>query len=184
MAEIHGVTVGDGTNGAEVNSGADVSVTERRALISSHVRSWCEAGIVESNRPELSTEVALLLAGGYVDDETRAIMAERRVVGRSFPDIGSWSELRYLTDEYTRTCRRLSAARIGPVQVVLERRVQALEKRVQAARSAVVRSNRHFAGSVRAIRKDRRDGLHHDEQQLEPHFVGLTRKPLQAKSTP
>lgn len=183
MAEIHGVTVGDGTNGAEVNSGADVSVAERRALISSHVRSWCEAGIVESNRPELSTEVALLLAGGYVDDETRAIMAERRVVGRSFPDIGSWSELRYLTDEYTRTCRRLSAARIGPVQVVLERRVQALEKRVQAARSAVVRSNRHFAGSVRAIRKDRRDGLHLDVEQREALFVGLTRTPVPAKST-
>ena len=183
MAEIHGVTVGDGTNGAEVNSGADVSVTERRALISSHVRSWCEAGIVESNRPELSTEVALLLAGGYVDDETRAIMAERRAVGRSFPDIGSWSELRYLTDEYTRTCRRLSAARIGPVQVVLERRVQALEKRVQAARSAVVRSNRHFASSVRAIRKDRRDGLHLDVEQREALFVGLTRTPVPAKST-
>ncbi|WP_260683959.1 hypothetical protein [Rhodococcus sp. KBS0724] len=183
MAEIHGVTVGDGTNGAEVNSGADVSVAERRALISSHVLSWCEAGIVESNRPELSTEVALLLAGGYVDDETRAIMAERRAVGRSFPDIGSWSELRYLTDEYTRTCRRLSAARIGPVQVVLERRVQALEKRVQAARSAVVRSNRHFASSVRAIRKDRRDGLHLDVEQREALFVGLTRTPVPAKST-
>ncbi|MFE4502977.1 hypothetical protein ACFRFQ_24255 [Rhodococcus sp. NPDC056743] len=183
MAEIHGVTVGNGTNGAEVNSGADVSVTERRALISSHVLSWCEAGIVESNRPELSTEVALLLAGGYVDDETRAIMAERRAVGRSFPDIGSWSELRYLTDEYTRTCRRLSAARIGPVQVVLERRVQALEKRVQAARSAVVRSNRHFASSVRAIRKDRRDGLHLDVEQREALFVGLTRTPVPAKST-
>ncbi|TSD50284.1 hypothetical protein FFI94_008745 [Rhodococcus sp. KBS0724] len=175
--------MGDGTNGAEVNSGADVSVAERRALISSHVLSWCEAGIVESNRPELSTEVALLLAGGYVDDETRAIMAERRAVGRSFPDIGSWSELRYLTDEYTRTCRRLSAARIGPVQVVLERRVQALEKRVQAARSAVVRSNRHFASSVRAIRKDRRDGLHLDVEQREALFVGLTRTPVPAKST-
>lgn len=183
MAEIHGVSVGDGTNGAEVNSGADVSVTERRALISSHVRTWCEAGIVESNRPELSTEVALLLAGGYVDDETRAIMAERRAVGRSFPDIGGWSELRYLTDEYTRTCRRLNAARIGPVQVVLERRVQALEKRVHSARSAVVRSNRHFASSVRAIRKDRRDGLHLDVEQREALFVGLTRTPVPAKST-
>ncbi|PVX66790.1 UNVERIFIED_ORG: hypothetical protein FNL38_1149 [Nocardia globerula] len=183
MAEIHGVTVGDGTSGAEVNSGADVSVTERRALISSHVRTWCEAGIVESNRPELSTEVALLLAGGYVDDETRAIMADRRAVGRSFPDIGGWSELRYLTDEYTRTCRRLSAARIGPVQVVLERRVQALEKRVNTARSAVVRSNRHFASSVRAIRKDRRDGLHLDVEQREALFVGLTRTPVPAKST-
>jgi hypothetical protein len=183
MAEIHGVTVGEGTSGAEVNSGADVSVAERRALISSHVRTWCEAGIVESNRPELSTEVALLLAGGYVDDETRAIMADRRAVGRSFPDIGGWSELRYLTDEYTRTCRRLSAARIGPVQVVLERRVQALEKRVNTARSAVVRSNRHFASSVRAIRKDRRDGLHLDVEQREALFVGLTRTPVPAKST-
>lgn len=183
MAEIHGVTAGDGTSGAEVNSGADVSVAERRALISSHVRIWCEAGIVESNRPELSTEVALLLAGGYVDDETRAVMANRRAVGRSFPDIGGWSELRYLTDEYTRTCRRLSAARIGPVQVVLERRVQTLEKRVHAARSAVVRSHRHFAGSVRAIRKDRRDGLHLDVDQREALFVGLTRTPVPAKST-
>lgn len=183
MEDIHGVTVGDGTNGAEVNSGADVSVSERRALISRHVLSWCEAGIVESTRPELSAEAALLLAGGYVDDETRTIMAERRAVGRSFPDIGGWSDLRYLTDEYTRTCRRLSAARIGPVQVVLERRVQALEKRVNSARSAVVRSSRHFANSVRAIRKDRRDGLHLDVEQREALFVGLTRTPVPAKST-
>lgn len=181
MAEVHGVDSGDVTPGADVNGGADVLVTERRALISNQVRAWCGAGLIEWNRPELSAEAALLLAGGYVDDDTRSVMANRRAVGRSFPDIGGWSELRQLTDEYARTCGRLSANRIGPVHVVLERRVQVLEKRVQAARAAVVRSNRHFASSVRAIRKDRRDGLHLDVDQREALFVGLSRTPVPMK---
>src|SRR3546814_15102435 len=121
------------------------SVTERRTLISTRVREWCAAGTVESNRPELSDDVALLIAGGYADESTRSILANRRSVGRSFPEIGGFSELRYLTDELARTRRRLLATRIGPVQVVLERRVQALAKRVQSQRSAIVHSNRPFA---------------------------------------
>lgn len=182
MAEIQDVASGDVTNVTDVIDVADVSALERRTLISGHVRTWCEAGLVEWNRPDLSGEVALLLAGGYTDDDTRTIMANRRGVGRPFPDIGGWSELRHLTDDYARTCRRLSAARIGPVRVVLEQRMHALEKRVQAARLAVVRSNRHFASSVRAIRKDRREGLHLDAAQREALFVGLTRTPVPAKS--
>ncbi|WP_336873898.1 hypothetical protein [Rhodococcus qingshengii] len=174
------------TDGREMRDGTDdvfvvASVTERRTLISTRVREWCAAGTVESNRPELSDDVALLIAGGYGDESTRSILANRRSVGRSFPEIGGFSELRYLTDELARTRRRLLATRIGPVQVVLERRVQALEKRVQSMRSAIVHSNRHFASSVRAIRKDRRDGLHLDVEQREALFAGLTRTPVPAK---
>src|SRR3546814_11048756 len=114
------------------------SVTERRTLISTRVREWCAAGTVESNRPELSDDVALLIAGGYADESTRSILANRRSVGRSFPENGDFSELRYLTDELARPRRRLPATRTGPVQVVLERMVPALEQRVQSRRSALV----------------------------------------------
>ncbi|MGC0363060.1 hypothetical protein ABH922_001044 [Rhodococcus sp. 27YEA15] len=174
----------DGVGGASVPPGDDSqwisgdAVSSRRSEISARVRAWCEVGVIERTRPPLSGEAALLLAGAFADEATREVMRERRRVGRGFPLPEPVAELRQVTDERDRISRRLAATRIGPVQVVLERRIQVLERKLQAHSSAVVRSQRHFAGSVRAIRKDRRDGLHLEIEQREALFAGLCATPI------
>lgn len=138
--------------------------------------------MIESTEPELSDDAALLIAGGYVDDATRRILAERRAAGRALPDVGGPAQLRHLADELTLLRRRLGSARFGPFQALLERRATLVEKRLRSRQAAFVHSPRHHASGVRAIRRDRRDGVHLDIAQREALFVALSRTPAPARN--
>ncbi|CAM2807925.1 CHAD domain-containing protein [Prescottella defluvii] len=152
-------------------------VTERRARIDDQVRSWCERARLEGRHPPLSDAAAVLIAAGRLDGATRQIVAARRRGGRALPSIGGFGELRLLADEHARVLRRAGAMRPGPAQLAYRYRAAELGKRLDGLRSAMTLSGAHYAGGVRAIRRERRDGIHLDPGQRDALFDALTRTP-------
>ncbi|TQF65616.1 hypothetical protein FK531_21210 [Rhodococcus spelaei] len=163
---------------AAVETGA-----QRRARITAQVRTWCEeARIGDTSTPvgihrELSAAAALLIAAGYLDEPTRAVLAARRLAGRGLPDVGGFGDLRLLTDDYVRLDRKAAGMRPGAMQALTAHRAGELGRRLQAARSRFVHSPPHHANGVRTIRRDRRDGVHLELPQREALFAALQRTP-------
>ncbi|MFZ2175744.1 MAG: hypothetical protein WAW17_17250 [Rhodococcus sp. (in: high G+C Gram-positive bacteria)] len=153
------------------------TVDERRARITFHVREWCERAQMAGSRPELSDDAAVLIAAGHLGAATRQVLMNRRAAGRGIPTIGGFGALRALSEEYGRTLDRLATLRPGPAQLLVKYRVTELGRRLQAVRSAVVMSSAHYAAGVRAIRRDRRDGVHLDLDQRETLFRALQQTP-------
>src|SRR5574340_1023281 len=158
------------------------TVEQRRARISRQVRRWCDRARIDGRHPELSDDAAVLLAAGYLDEPTRQILSHRRRVGRRIPSIGGFGALRLLTEEHARITRKASELRPSAVRVVLEYRAAELDKRLRALRSAVVMSSSHYASGVRAMRRERRDGVHLDLRQREALFVALQRTPASSSA--
>ncbi|QCQ90386.1 hypothetical protein [Rhodococcus sp. SGAir0479] len=158
-------------------SDAFAGAAERRSRITEQVRHWCERARLDGRHPDLSDAAALLIAAGRVDPATREILSARRRAGRAFPSIGGFGELRRLADEHSRTVDRAGALRPGPVQLAYRYRAGELGKRLGALRSTMTMSGAHYASGVRAIRRDRRDGVHLDLDQRDALFDALTRTP-------
>lgn len=150
---------------------------DRHGRIADHVRRWCESCTIEGRHAPLSDVAALALVAGRLDDSTRAVLAARRRAGRRLPTLGGFGELRRLSDEHARLLARIAELRPGAARLVLERRAAELAKRLKAARNTVVHSPSHHAQGVRAVRRDRRDGLHLEIEQREALFEALCRTP-------
>lgn len=157
--------------------GGSEAVAERRARISQQVRQWCDRAWIDGRHPELSDDAAVLIAAGYLDEPTRQILSHRRRAGRRIPSIGGFGALRRLTEEHARVEQRAAELRSGAAQVLFQYRAAELGRRVQALRSAVVMSSSHYANGVRAMRRERRDGVHLDLRQREALFAALQRTP-------
>lgn len=153
------------------------TAAQRRERISRQVRQWCEQARIEGGRRELSDDAAVLIAAGYLDEPTRQVLTNRRRAGRGVPTILGFTELRLLTDEQSRFEQRAAQSRPGAASLVAGYRATELARRLHAARSAVVTSGAHYASGVRAIRRDRREGMHLEPAQREALFVALQRTP-------
>lgn len=151
--------------------------TDRRARIAGEVRRWCESSSIEGRRAPLSDAAAVALAAGYLDEPARSVLANRRRAGRRLPAIDGFGELRLLSDEYARLRVRIAGQRPGAARLALEYRANELGKRIRVARQTVVHSPLHYAQGVRAVRRDRRDGVHLEIEQREMLFAALQRTP-------
>ncbi|WP_305094469.1 hypothetical protein [Prescottella sp. R16] len=145
--------------------------------IDGDIRRWCAEARLDGRHPPLSDAAAVLIAAGRVGPEIRQILAVRRLAGRGLPSIGGFGELRLLADEYTRLTGKAASLRPGPKQLAYRYRAAELGKRLDGLRSALTTSTAHYASGVRAIRRDRRDGLHLDPDQRGALFAALTRTP-------
>lgn len=156
---------------------AFAGATERRVYITEQVRHWCERARLDGRHPPLSDAAALLVAAGRVDGTTRQILADRRRAGRTLPSIGGFGDLRLLADEHARVVAKAATLRPGPLQLAYRYRAAELGRRLGALRSTMTLSSAHYAAGVRAIRRDRRDGVHLDPEQRDVLFDALTRTP-------
>ena len=155
-----------------------MDAVQRRERITAQVRQWCEDGRIEGPYRELSADAAVLIAAAYLDEPTRMVLVNRRRVGRTVPDIGWFGALRTLSDDRARRDRRAREMRPGAWQVVASYRAGEVERRLLTARARFVHSPAHWANGVRAIRRDRRDGVHLEPAQREALFDALTRTPV------
>ncbi|MFX1758438.1 Uncharacterised protein [Rhodococcus gordoniae] len=155
----------------------DGTPVDRRARIAGQVRRWCESGSIEGRHAPLSDAAAVALAAGHLDESARAIVANRRRAGRRLPALDGFGELRRLSDDHARIRARIAGQRPGAARLALEYRANELGKRIRMARQTVVHSPLHYAQGVRAVRRDRRDGLHLEIEQREALFAALQRTP-------
>ncbi|MFF2111150.1 hypothetical protein CJ179_20395 [Rhodococcus sp. ACS1] len=156
---------------------------ERRARISFQVRDWCERSTIAGTHAPLSDAAAVLIAVGHLDPPTRQVLTNRRRAGRTIPSIGGFGALRLLTDEYHQMGRRTDSLRPGPAQLLFKYRATELGRKLQSYRSAVVMSPAHYGNGVRAMRRDRREGVHLDLDQREALFRALQRTPAPIAGT-
>lgn len=173
MAEVdrtHGHTSGEGRNG-------------RRERTAEDVRRWCERRCIDGRHGALSDDAAVAIAAGYLDDETRAVLAARRRAGRKLPDPGDCGELRALAEDHAALRAQIAGRRPGATRLLLEYRAGELAKRLRSAQQAFVHSPRHYSQAVRAVRRDRRDGLHLELDKREALFEALQRTPAPLRPT-
>lgn len=156
---------------------SDSSAAERRARIDEHVRYSCERARLDGHHPPLSDAAAVLIAAARVDSSTREILGARRRAGRTIPSTGGFGELRLLSDEYAGVAAKAASLRPGPVQLASRYRAAELGKRLAGLKTAVTMSAAHYASGVRAIRRERRDGVHLDPAQRDGLFAALQRTP-------
>ncbi|MFH5209695.1 hypothetical protein ACHIPZ_16060 [Antrihabitans sp. NCIMB 15449] len=156
---------------------------DRRVRISAQVRQWCELGRIDTVDRPLSDDAAVLIAAGHLDESTRTVLLNRRAEGRTIPTVGGFGALRLVFDEYRRVQEKAVQLRPGPVQMIYNYRLGELLRRLQAARSTVVTSPTHYATGIRAIRRDRRAGVHLDLEQRDALFAALRATPAPARAT-
>ncbi|MFZ3394635.1 hypothetical protein ACLQ3J_09505 [Rhodococcus sp. DT1] len=149
----------------------------RRKRIAGQVRRWCDRCAIDGRHGPLSDAAALALAAGHLDESARTVLANRRRAGRRFPTVDGFGALRLLSDEHAHLVARLGRQRPGAARLVLEYRANELAKRLRAAEQAIVHSPSHYAQGVRAVRRDRRDGLHLELDQREALFAALRQTP-------
>lgn len=153
------------------------TVEERRARVSFQVRESCERSRIDGRHPVLSDDAAVLIAAGHLDAQARQVLSNRRRAGKTVPSVGGFGRLRLLVDEYVQVAGRIDALKPGPVQLVFRYRAGELAKRLQTMRSTVVMSHAYYATGVRAIRRDRREGVHLDIEHREALFRALQQTP-------
>jgi hypothetical protein len=150
---------------------------DERTRRGDRIRQWTDAARLEGHHDALTDRAALLIALGRVDETTRQIVLNRLRSGRLFPSIGGFGELRLLCEEITWLDGKLEGLRVGPTRLALQQRRAHLARKYAAAESTFELSDHHYARGVRAIRKDRRDGVHLDLEQRSALFAALTRTP-------
>ncbi|MFC7959747.1 hypothetical protein [Rhodococcoides kroppenstedtii] len=151
--------------------------TDDRARRADTVRRIAESARIDAVHEPLSDRAALLYALGRVDDTVRSVALARLRAGRRFPAIGGFAALRPLVRELDWIEERLSHGRAGPTRVALMQRKALLSRRLGGLRTRFVMSSAHYAVGVRAIRRDRRDGLHLDVDQRTALFEALCHTP-------
>lgn len=168
----------------DLRVGRDETEPQRRERILDQVRRWCEQSRIDGVHRRLSDDAAVLIAAGLLDEHTRAVLANRRREGRGIPTIGGFDALRRLTDEYARLDRKSAGVRPGPIQMLYKYRVGELRKRLRSLRSTVVMPGPHYANGVRAMRRDRRIGIHLELVQRDALFAALQRTPASFVASP
>lgn len=148
-----------------------------RERVEERVRRWCEQARLDGRRPLLSDAAALAIAAGRLDEPVRTVLAARRRAGKTMPSIGGFSAIRVLEDERRRWLAKETKNKPGSA-LVYRLRAAELAKRLDHLRTAVVMSPRHYASGVRAVRKDRREGLHLDLDERDALFDALTHTPV------
>jgi hypothetical protein len=156
------------------------STAHRREQISEQVRRWCERAYIGEREiggthPDLSDDAAVLIAAGYLDEETRQILVARRRSGKTIPSVGGFAELRLVSDEHTRGLAKLREARSAGARALLRLRANELARTLRDLRATVVVSDKHYAKSLRATRRERRDGIHLDLDRRDALFEALRR---------
>ena len=138
------------------------------------IRRWCETSRMPGRQPDLSDPAAILIASGFLSEQARAVLVRRSTAGLAVPAIGGFGELRRLQRELGQLEDQLRNPRMPKVAALVVRsRVVALSRRRDAARNLVTASKPVFAGTVRGIRRERREGLHLDISDRERLFNGL-----------
>jgi hypothetical protein len=153
-----------------------------RARRADTVRTIAESTRIESDRSgrahePLSDRAALLVALGRLDEETRGIALTRLRAGRKFPALGGFGTLRLITEELHWIDGRTAVLRTGPTRLALLQRHVLLERRLGSYRTRFVMSSGHYASGVRAIRRERREGIHLDVDQRTALFEALRHTP-------
>ncbi|SDI65736.1 hypothetical protein SAMN05444695_109179 [Rhodococcus triatomae] len=161
----------------------DVFGTERRDRMAAEVRRRCVSARVDEPVVDLSAPTALLLAAGHLDGDLRRAVVCRLKAGREFPAPGSYGDLRRLRDEHELLTARIADLRAGPVYLLVRHRLAEVGRRLAAWRSEVVGPGRSYSTGVRAVRRDRRDGVHLDPAQRELLFEALARTPAPVTGT-
>ncbi|NIL75027.1 hypothetical protein [Rhodococcus sp. B10] len=148
-----------------------------RERVEEQVRRWCDDARLDGRRPPLSDAAAVAIAAGRLDEPTRTILAARRRAGRTLPSIGGFAAIRVLADERERWLAKDTRNKPGSA-IVYRMRAAELGKRLDHLRTTVVMSNKHYANGVRAVRRERRDGLHLDLDQRDALFDALRHTPV------
>lgn len=154
--------------------------TDERARRADTVRTITESTRVErsTDRPEpLSDRAAVLIAIGRLDETTRETALARLRAGRTFPALGGFGVLRLITEELRWIDDRVSGLRTGPTKLALLQRRVLLERRLGSLRTRFVMNSAQYASGVRAIRRERREGIHLDVDQRTALFEALTSTP-------
>lgn len=153
------------------------SEPERRERIATQVRLCCDRCRIDGRHDPLSDDAAIAIASGYLDEPARAVLAARRRLVRRIPGIGGFGDLRLLTDEREGFAARAAAQRPGVTRLMFEYRASEIDKRIRSARQSIVHSPAHYAQGVRAVRRERRDGVHLELEQREALFRALQHTP-------
>lgn len=148
-----------------------------RERVEQRVRRWCERARLDGRRPLLSDAAAIAVAAGRLDEPTRTALALRRRAGKTLPSVGGFSALRVLEDERRRWLAKDTKNKPGSA-LVYRLRAAELGKRLDHLRTTMVMSTSHYATGVRAVRRDRRDGLHLDLDQRDALFDALLHTPV------
>lgn len=156
---------------------------EQRARLDDEVRTQCSDCRVPGHSTPLSDAAATAIAAGRVDDTIRAVLVNRWLAGRTLPSVGGFGALRSLVDDHARWMAKDTANKPGS-SIVYRLRAAELTKRIDRQRTAVLMSNRHYGVGVRAVRKERRDGVHLDLAQRDALFDALTRTPAPQRLNP
>ncbi|MGW5520756.1 hypothetical protein [Gordonia sp. NPDC003950] len=139
------------------------------------IREWCDRAAMPGDRPELSDVAAVLVASGYLTPAGRAIVIRRVSTGLPMPTLpGGFGELRRLQRTIVQTEQQLSGAMMpSVVAAVFRNRLSGLVRRRDEAHKAIVTGKGVFAGSTRAIRRERRENIYLEIEERERLFAGL-----------
>ncbi|GAA1482393.1 hypothetical protein GCM10009624_28330 [Gordonia sinesedis] len=146
-----------------------------RSRSAREIREWCDRSAVPGERSELSSVAALLVGSGYLTPAGRAILVRRISTGLPVPTVpAGFADLRRLQ----RAIVALEQQMAGPVMpgvvvAVLRNRLNGLIRRRDDARKLVVNGKGVFAGSTRAIRRERRENIYLEIDERERLFAGL-----------
>ncbi|QTI69290.1 hypothetical protein [Gordonia polyisoprenivorans] len=142
---------------------------------SGEIRQWCDRSAMPGERPELSDVAAILVASGYLTPTGRAIVIRRVSTGLPLPIVpGGFGEMRRLQ----RAIIQLEAQQSGPmvpgvIAAVMRNRLNGLVRRREDAHKAFVTGKGVFAGSTRAVRRERRENVYLELDERERLFAGL-----------
>lgn len=154
-----------------------IEIGTDRERVEERVRRWCERARLDGRRPPLSDVAAIAIAAGKLDEPARGVLAARRRAGKTLPSIGGFGAVRVLEDERKRWLAKDTKNKPGSALVYRVRAAE-LAKRLDHLRTAMVMSTKHYATGVRAVRRDRRDGLHFDLEQRDALFDALMHTPV------
>lgn len=142
---------------------------------SAEIRKWCDRCAMPGDRPELSDGAATLIAGGYLTPPGRSILIRRISTGLPIPTLpGGFGEARRLQRAISQIETQLNGPMVpGVIAAVMRNRINGLTRRREDARKLIVSGKGVFAGSTRAIRRERRENVYLEIEERERLFAGL-----------
>lgn len=149
------------------------------APTSAEIRSWCDRSQIPGDRPELSATAASLIASGFLTPTGRAVVVRRVSSGLPLPTVlAGFGELRRLQRAIAQAESQTSNPMMpGVVSAVMRNRLNGLIRRREDAHKTVVSAKGVFAGSTRAIRRERRENIYLEIEERERLFGGLLYTP-------
>lgn len=155
---------------------------EGKDVTSADVRRWCDQARIDGEVVDLGARAALLIAAGQLEESTRGSVAARVRAGLPFSPRSDFSELRRLHDEHELLSARLASLRV-PLSAVVRHRLGEIRRQLSAWRDDIVGVRSGYSTGLRAIRRDRRDGIHLDPRQRQQLFEALARTPAAVSGT-